>query len=122
GAGLRQARAGPRRKATMIESLPMGWSLEGLGTGAGPVKVLAVVGGATLGAFLVGFVVQALARLLTTQKVPPWPLMGVRLLGAIVAGWLVALWVFGEGGGGLGGPGGRGFGSGSEKRKADTKG
>jgi hypothetical protein len=39
----------------------------------------------------------------------------VRLLGGIICGWLVALWLFGGGGPGIGGTGGWGFGSGSGK-------
>jgi hypothetical protein len=44
----------------------------------------------------------------------------IRLLGAVVCGWLVALWVFGGGGGGLGGPGGSGFGAGAGKGTQST--
>jgi hypothetical protein len=51
----------------------------------------------------------------TTRKVPRGLLFVIRLLGAVVCGWLVALWVFGGGGGGLGGPGGWGFGAGAGK-------
>jgi hypothetical protein len=98
----------------------LAWSLEGLGAGAGPVKVLAVVGGAALGGLLIGAFVQLLARGLTAQRLPPWPLRIVRLLGAVLVGWLVALWLFGGGGGGLGGPGGWGFGSGTGTGEGDS--
>ncbi len=39
----------------------------------------------------------------------------VRLLGGLICGWLVALWLFGGGGPGIGGMGGGWFGSGSGK-------
>ena len=85
-------------------------------TGLGGVeKVLAVAGGAALGALLLGFLTQLLCRALTTRKVPRGLLFVIRLLGAVVCGWLVALWVFGGGGGGLGGPGGSGLGAGAGK-------
>jgi hypothetical protein len=83
-----------------------------------PVRVLAVVGGACLGAFVVGWLAQVLARLAFNQKVPPWPLWAVRLLGGLVCGWLVWLWLFGGGGGGIGGPGGW-WGGGQGKGEAD---
>jgi hypothetical protein len=85
-------------------------------TGLGGVeKILAIAGGAALGALLLGFLTQLLCRALTTRKVPRGPLFLIRLLGAVVCGWLVALWVFGGGGGGLGGPGGSGLGAGAGK-------
>jgi hypothetical protein len=79
------------------------------------VKILAVVGGAVLGGLFTGLLVQLLVKALTAQKLPRYPLMLFRLLGAILAGWLVALFVFGGGGPGLGGLGGGGFGSGEQK-------
>jgi hypothetical protein len=87
----------------------LGMSVESLGL----VKLLAVAGGAALGALLSGLVVQILARLLAARKMPRWPLQVVRLLGGIAVGWIVALWVFGGGGSGFGGPGGGLFGLGS---------
>jgi hypothetical protein len=75
-------------------------------------KVLAVVGGAVVGGLFVGLLAQLVIRATTTQKLPPRPLLVVRLLGAVIGGWLVALWVFGGGGAGLGGAGGWGLGSG----------
>jgi hypothetical protein len=85
-----------------------------------PVKALAVVGGAFLGALATGLLVQLLAKLLTGQKVPRYPLWALRLLGGVVAGWLVALFVLGGGGFGLGGPGGWGFSSGTGDQNAKT--
>jgi hypothetical protein len=85
-------------------------------TGIGGVeKILAIAGGAALGALLSGLLTQLLCRAVTTRKVPRGVLFLIRLLGAVVCGWLVALWVFGGGGGGLGGPGGSGFGAGAGK-------
>jgi hypothetical protein len=75
-------------------------------------KILAVVGGAVMGGLVVGLLTQLLTRAFTTQKLPRWPLLTVRLLGAVIGGWLVALWVLGGGGAGFGGAGGWGLGSG----------
>jgi hypothetical protein len=80
---------------------------------SGPIKVLAVVGGAVIGAFLVSFLGNLLARATTTRKLPPWARNVLRLLGAVAFGWLVALWLFGGGGPGIGGIGGWGIGSGT---------
>jgi hypothetical protein len=90
------------------------------------VKILAVVGGGVVGGLGLGLLAQLLARAFTTKKLPPWPVLTVRLLGGIICGWLVALWLFGGGGPGIGGMGGWGFGSGSgkgdgEKTAMDTK-
>jgi hypothetical protein len=85
------------------------------------VKALAVAGGAALGALFLGLLVQILVKLLSAQTVQGWPLRGTRLAGAVLGGWLVALWVFGGGGGGLGGLGGWGLGSGKGKGDAEEK-
>lgn len=82
-------------------------------------KILAVVGGAVVGGLGLGLLAQLLARAFTTQKLPRWPLLTVRLLGAVLGGWLVALWVLGGGGPGIGGSGGWGFGSGSGKGEGE---
>jgi len=74
------------------------------------VRVLAVIGGAVLCGLLMGFLARFLTRLLTTRQMPLWAIRFVRLCGAVVGGWLVALLVFGGGGSGLGGGGGRGLG------------
>ena len=78
-----------------------------------PVKVLAVLGGAAVGAFAVGALVRLISRLTTRQQLPPWLMFVLRFLGAVVVGWLVALWLFGGGGPGIGGQGGTSSGSGS---------
>jgi hypothetical protein len=85
------------------------------------VKVLAVVGGAVLGGLFTGLLVQLLVKALTAQKLPRYPLLIFRVLGAVLCGWLVALFVFGGGGPGLGGLGGGGFGSGEQKNAAAKK-
>jgi hypothetical protein len=85
------------------------------------VKALAVVGGAVLGGLFTGLLVQLLVKALLAQKVPRYPLLAFRVLGAVLAGWLVALFVFGGGGPGLGGLGGGGFGSGDQKNAAAKK-
>jgi hypothetical protein len=77
------------------------------------VKALAVVGGAVLGGLLVGLFAQLLVRAFTGKSLPPFPRWLLRVLGGILIGWLVALFVFGGGGPGLGGLGGWGFGSGT---------
>ena len=79
------------------------------------VKILAVVGGAVVGGLGLGLLAQLLARAFSFQKMPPWPLRTVRLLGGGICGWLVALWLFGGGGAGIGGSGGGWFGSGPGK-------
>jgi hypothetical protein len=89
---------------------------------ARPVNLLAVIGGAVVGGLLVGLFTQLLVRVLTTRKMPRWALNTVRLAGAVAAGWLVALWVFGGGGLGFGGPGGWGFGQGSGSGTSTTNG
>jgi len=77
------------------------------------VSILAVAGGGALGGLLVGWITQIGARSLTTRPMPRGPLNIVRLLGAIAAGWLVALLLLPALGPGLGpgkgpGPGGDG--------------
>jgi hypothetical protein len=76
------------------------------------VKVLAVVGGAVLGGLLIGLFSQLLVKAFTGKSLPRFPLLMLRVLGGILVGWLVALFVFGGGGSGLGGLGGWGFGTG----------
>ena len=71
-----------------------------------PIKVLAVVGAAALGALLLGLLVQLVVKLSFAQRVPPWVLWIIRVLGGVLSGWLVALWLFGVGGGGGGSGGG----------------
>jgi hypothetical protein len=72
------------------------------------LKVLAVVGGTVLGGLLGGLLLQLLVRAFFHRATPKPALRVIRLLGGLVLGLLVWLWVFGEGGpGGLGG--GSGF-------------
>jgi hypothetical protein len=85
------------------------------------VKGLAVLGGAVLGGLLTGLLVQLLVKALTAQKLPRYLLQAFRLIGALLAGWLVALFVFGGGGSGLGGLGGWGFGPNQQKDSSAKK-
>jgi hypothetical protein len=71
------------------------------------VNVLAVAGGALVGGLVSGLLVQLGARLLYGGTVPKAILNAVRVVGAVVLAWVVALFVFsGAGGGGPGGGGG----------------
>lgn len=79
------------------------------------VKALAVVGGGAIGGLGMGLFAQLLARAFTTKKLPPWPALTVRILGGLICGWLVYIWLFSGGGSGIGGPGGGYAGSGSDK-------
>src|SRR5436305_7925867 len=82
------------------------------------IRVLAIIGGAAIGAFVTGFLTQAIVRGYTGQKVPRWVVWTLRVLGGFAMGWLVYLIVYGHGGslfggfGGGGGPGKDGGGSG----------
>ena len=76
------------------------------------LRILAVAGAAAVGGLTVGLVTQGLSRLLTTKPVPRIPLNVVRLLGAVVCGWLATLLLFGGGPGGFGGGGWSLFGGG----------
>src|SRR3984957_10852487 len=79
-----------------------------------PIRVLAVLGSAAIGAFATGGLLRLAGRLTMTRgKLPVWIPRTLRGLGAIVLGWLAALWMFGSGLGGFGGPGGCGLGPGS---------
>lgn len=79
------------------------------------LRVLAILGGAFVAGILTGFVVKFLVRRLSSKPMPIWSVQIVRLLGAVVGGWLVSLWVLGGGGSGLGGSGGFGLGGGKDK-------
>ena len=71
------------------------------------VKVLAVAGGGALGFLGGGLLLRALCRFLFVRRPPRRAVLTTRILGAVVLGWLVYLWVFGSGGWGwLGGGGG----------------
>jgi hypothetical protein len=89
------------------------------------VHSLAVAGGALVAGLLGGWLMQLLARATTTRRVPRPALNLVRVLGAIVGGILVYLFVFGSGAGGYGlGGGGWGFGgkggAGEQTGKGDS--
>ncbi len=76
-----------------------------------PVEWLAIAGGAALGAFVCGVATQLLCRWTTGKKLPPFPLLTVRILGGVAAGVVTAMLVLNGGGNGwwpFGGPGGAG--------------
>jgi hypothetical protein len=78
------------------------------------IRLLAVVGGAALGAGALGAAVRFVGKRLGAREGPPRRLFAlVRLLAAVAAGWVVWLFVFGTGGPRLGGPGGFGSGGGT---------
>lgn len=83
------------------------------------VKILAVVGAGVIGGFGLGMLAQLLSRGFRAKKLPRWSALTVRLLGGVICGWLVALWLFGGGGPGIGGSGGWGIGSGSGKGEGE---
>jgi hypothetical protein len=73
-----------------------------------PEKILAILGGAAVGAFLSGLLAQMLSRWMTTKKLPPFPTQVIRFVGGVALGILTAMWIWQGGGwgpGGLGGPG-----------------
>jgi hypothetical protein len=78
------------------------------------MRGLAVAGGAAVGGFGTGFLMQLIARLTVARPLPKPVLNILRVLGAIVAGCLVWMWVFGSGGAGFG-FGGGGFGMGGHE-------
>jgi hypothetical protein len=96
------------------------------------VKLLAVAGGVLVGGVGSGLLLQLLVRLTTAGRVPKWILQVVRVLGAVIGGWIVAMFVFGSGtgtgmgwggGGGTGtGPEGTGRGTGAEPRAREEPG
>ena len=73
-----------------------------------PVHLLAIVGGAAVGAFGSGLLAQGLTRWMTMKSLPRLPTMVVRGLGGVVLGLLTAMWVWQGGSWGPGGPGGAG--------------
>jgi hypothetical protein len=83
------------------------------------IKILAVVGGGVAGGLGLGLLVQLLMRAMAIRNPPRWSILTIRLLGIVICGWFVALWLFGGGGPGIGGTGGWGFGSGSGKGEGE---
>ncbi len=72
------------------------------------LKVLAVVGGFTVGAVGTGWLAKGLAKMMAFQRVSPFLLRGSRLLGGLALGFVVwsglggsgtGWWPFGQGGG-----------------------
>ncbi len=84
-------------------------TLFAVGEGFGkPEQILAIVGGAAVGAFLFGLIAQLLSRWLTTKPLPPFPTNTIRGVGGVLVGLLTAMWVWQGGGWGPGGLGGTG--------------
>jgi hypothetical protein len=82
------------------------------------VKVLAVLGAAALGAVGMGLATQLVARLIRAKPLPRPILTTIRLMAAVVGGWLVALLLFHSGGSGWGwGTGTGGIGGSAEEGK-----
>jgi hypothetical protein len=80
------------------------------------LRALAVVGGAAVGGFGTGLILQLSARLATTKQVPRSVPRLMRILGAVTSGLAVAYFLFhgsGPGGGGSGEGGGKDAGKGS---------
>ena len=89
-----------------------------------PEQILAIVGGAAVGAFAFGLIAQLMTRWLTTKKMPPFATNTIRLIGAILCGLLTAMWVWQGGGWGPGGLGGQGIDEGTgagEVKSTSTK-
>jgi hypothetical protein len=85
------------------------------------VKALAVLGAAALGAFGMGLATQVVSRLIRAKPLPRPVLTTVRLMAAVVAGWLVALMLFHSGGSGWGwGSGSGGIGGTADEGKDKT--
>jgi hypothetical protein len=92
-----------------------------------PLKLLAVLGGITLGVVATGWLVKLLAKALAFQKVSPFLLRLCRILGGLAVGLLVWSSVFnGEGflgfGGGGSGLSGQGGGTGTANSDRTEKG
>ena len=68
------------------------------------LRILAVTGGAAVGALASGLLLRLLARLSVGRKVPRIPLRVVQLVGGTTLG-VAVYWSFGPGGFGLGGDG-----------------
>lgn len=79
------------------------------------VRLLAVIGGGVGGGLGLGLLAQLLMRAVPMRKPRRWSVLMVRVLGGGMCGWLVALWLFGGGGWGIGGTGGWGIGAGAGK-------
>lgn len=76
------------------------------------LKCLGVAGGASVGWIGGGAGTKILAKAALKKQSPPKLVFGSRVLAALAGGYLVALWVFGTGGGGWGFGGGPGSGGG----------
>ncbi len=112
----------------MTLALPLALAMPGTDQiGQTVLRILAVAGAAAVGGLLIGLITQGLSRMLTTRPVPRMPLNIIRVLGAIVCGWVAYLLLIGGSGGSGGwgglwpfGSGGGGTGSGKEPPPAST--
>jgi hypothetical protein len=81
------------------------------------MRGLAVAGGAAVGGFGTGALTQFVTRMTVARPLPKPAVNILRIVGAIAAGCLVWMWVFGSGGPGFG-FGGGGFGLGGHETGA----
>jgi hypothetical protein len=86
-----------------------------------PEKILAILGGAAVGAFGSGFLAQMLSRAMTTRKLPPLPTTAIRCVGGVALGILTAMWIWQGGGWGPGGAGGPGTTEGTDAGNAKSE-
>lgn len=70
------------------------------------IKLLAVIGGITIGAIAFDLLLRLIVRRFTSKSVPRPARILTRIAGGALLGGLVWLWVFGSGQGGFGGSGG----------------
>ena len=82
------------------------------------LKVLAIAGGASVGAVASGLLLRLIAKVSFSRKVPRIPLRVVQILGGTGLGVAVFYWAFGPGGSGFGGAG-EGFGKGQGTSLSD---
>src|SRR4051794_29317906 len=70
------------------------------------VRILAIAGGFLVGYLLTHLLLRLIAKLALQKRMPGMLERALQVIGGLIVAFLVALLVFGEGGWGLGGPGG----------------
>lgn len=86
------------------------------------LKIMAVAGGAAVGGFGSGLLVSGMAKATVHKTLPKPVLFLVRVVGAVVLGWIIYLLAFGSGGSGFGfGSGGSGTGTGGTQAASTNK-